>query len=158
MTTVQNMPDKAMPIPTAESTPSILNLFRCKCPRCRKGNMFVNNNPWKLTTTMQMHTVCAECSQPFEPEVGFYFGAGYVAYALTVALCIATLVAWWVLIGFSFTDNRFFYWLVFNAVFLITLQPYLMRVSRTGWLAFFVRYNKAWRTTPPQPFERTNNG
>jgi hypothetical protein len=141
---------------TTERKPSILNLFACKCPRCRKGDMFVEKNPWKLKSTMKMHLECPVCGQPLDIEVGFYFGAGYVAYALSIALCVATFVAWWVLVGFSFNDNRFFYWLVFNAVFLVALQPYLMRVSRTGWLAFFVRYDKNWCTNPPQPLERTN--
>jgi Protein of unknown function (DUF983) len=135
---------------TREKKPSFLNLLACKCPRCRRGDMFIDKNPWNLRNTMKMHKECPECGQPFEPEVGFYFGAGYVSYALTVALCVATLVAWWVLIGFSFNDNRFFYWIIFNAVFLIALQPYLMRVSRTGWLAFFIRYDSNWRNHPPQ--------
>jgi hypothetical protein len=133
-----------------EKKPSLFNLFACKCPRCRKGDMFIDKNSWNLKNTMKMNKECLVCGQHFEPEVGFYFGAGYVSYALTVALCIATLVAWWVLIGFSFNDNRFFYWMIFNAVFLIALQPYLMRVSRTGWLAFFTKYDPNWRTNPPQ--------
>jgi len=61
-----------------------------------------------------------------------------------------------VLIGYSLSDNRFFYWLTFNAVFLIVAQPYIMRVARTGWLAFFVRYDKNWRTNPRPQLERTN--
>lgn len=140
----------------ANATPSVFQLFACKCPRCRKGDMFRVKNPWKLKSTMKMHDHCPECGQPLNIEVGFYYGAGYVAYALTVALSVATLVAWWVLVGFSYGDNRFLYWVISNAVLLITLQPYFMRVSRTGWLAFFIRYDKAWRTNPPKALERTN--
>lgn len=105
---------------------------------------------------MKMHNECPVCGQPFEPEVGFYFGAGYVSYALTVALCVATLIAWWVLIGFSYQDNRFLYWIIFNAVFLVALQPYLMRISRTGWLAFFAKYDPNWKINLPQKVERGN--
>lgn len=139
-----------------ESKPNFLKLFACKCPRCRKGDMFLDKNPWRLKNTMKMHKACPVCRQPLDIEVGFYFGAGYVSYALSIALSAATFIAWWVLIGFSFEDNRFFFWMIFNALFLIALQPYLMRVSRTGWLAFFVRYDKNWRTNPPQPLERIN--
>ena len=141
---------------TKETTPSILNLFKCKCPRCRKGDMFAEKNPWKLSKTMKMNKECPVCAQPLDLEVGFYFGSGYVSYALTVALSVATFVAWYVLIGFALNDNRIFYWLTLNAVFLIVAQPYLMRLARTGWLALFVRYNKNWKTTPPQQLERTN--
>lgn len=141
---------------TAAKEPGVLNLLKCKCPRCRQGDMFVNKNPWKLRSTMKMNMECQACKQPFDIEVGFYYGSGYISYALTIALSVATLVAWWVLIGFSVHDNRIFYWLGFNSLLLVLLQPYLMRVSRTGWLSFFIRYDKNWRTTPPGRLERTN--
>lgn len=141
---------------TKDEKLSFFNLFACKCPRCRRGDMFMDKNPWNLKNTMKMNKECAVCEQPFELEVGFYYGASYVAYALSVALCVATLVAWWVLIGFSLQDNRFFYWMAFNAIFLIVLQPYLMRLSRTGWLAFFTPYDRNWRTNPPKKVERDN--
>ena len=57
-----------------------------------------------------MHPLCPVCGQPTEIEVGFYYGTSYVSYVLTVALSVATLVAWWVIIGLSVNDNRFFYW------------------------------------------------
>jgi hypothetical protein len=139
-----------------ERKPSFLNLFICKCPRCRKGDMFVEHNPYKLKSTMKMNERCPVCGQPFDLEVGFYFGSSYVSYAFAVALTVATFIAWWVLIGFSLHDNRLFYWIGVNAVFLVGLQPVLMRVARTIWLAFFVRYNKDWRTTPAAKPERTN--
>jgi hypothetical protein len=81
-----------------------------------------------------------------EIEVGFYYGTGYVSYALTVALSVTTFVAWWVLIGMSVNDNRFFWWLGLNITLLVVLQPYLMRLSRAIWLSFFVRYNANWQT------------
>lgn len=148
-----------MPVNTSnvqESKPSLLNLLRCKCPRCRKGDMFVEKNPYKLTRTMKMHENCPVCDQPYDLEVGFYYGSSYVSYGLSIAISVATLVGWWVLIGFSTEDNRFFWWMGLNIVLLLLLQPYLMRVSRTLWLAFFVRYDKNWRTNPPAQRERIN--
>ena len=119
--------------------------------------MFENKNPYVLKETMKMNKECPVCGQPFNIEVGFYYGSSYISYAGALALSAATFIAWWALIGFSLSDNRFFYWLAFNAFFLIATQPYLMRFARTGWLAFFVRYDKNWRTNPPQPLERTND-
>jgi hypothetical protein len=97
------------------------------------------------------------CGQPTEIEVGFYYGTGYVSYALTVGLSLITFVLWYGLIGMSVDDNRFFYWLGFNAVLLILMQPYLMRLSRTIWLTFFVRYDPNWKEhrLNDQDFERT---
>jgi len=139
-----------------EHRPSVFKLFECKCPRCRTGNMFQNNNPWLLKNTMKMNKECPVCKQPLNIEVGFYYGSSYISYALTISLSAATFIVWWVILGFSLNDNSLFYWLTFNAVFLIGMQPYLMRVARTGWLAFFVKYDKEWKTNPPKPLERIN--
>lgn len=141
---------------TRESVPSVFNVFACKCPRCRKGNMFVEKNPYHLKRTMKMNSECPVCKQPFNIEVGFYYGSSYVSYALSIAISVASLIAWWVFIGLSMNDNRFFYWMAVNAVLLIALQPVLMRVARSIWLAFFVRYDKNWRTNPPKGVERVN--
>lgn len=139
-----------------EEQPGIINLLKCKCPRCRKGDMFIDSNPWHLRSTMKMHKKCTVCRQPFTIEVGFYYGSSYVSYALTIALSVFTFIGWWLLLGFSLDDNRVFYWLAANAAFLVVLQPYLMRLARTGWLALFVHYDKNWRTNPPAPTERAN--
>lgn len=118
----------------------IPSLVQLKCPRCRQGDMFVNKHSYSKNFR-QMHTHCPVCGQPMEIEEGFYYGTGYVSYALAVAVSVASFVAWYAIIGMSLHDNRFFWWMGFNAVLLIVLQPYLMRLSRTIWLSFFVRYN-----------------
>lgn len=109
--------------------------------------MFTEKNPWKLKQTLKMPEKCSECGQPFELEVGFWYGTGYVSYALTVAISVATFVAWWFLIGMSVNDNRFFWWLGSNAVFLILLQPWIMRLSRVIYLYFFVKYDADYKHT-----------
>jgi uncharacterized protein (DUF983 family) len=108
---------------TTDKKPSVLTVFKCKCPRCRRGDMFENKNPYALKTTMRMNKECAVCGQPFNLEVGFYYGSSYVSYAASIALSVATFIAWWMIIGFSLQDDRFFYWLIFNSVFLIAAQP-----------------------------------
>ena len=120
------------------------SLFHHKCARCRSGDMFKVKSTYRLKDFMKMHDSCPVCNQPMELEVGFYYGTAYVSYALTVALSVASFVAWWVVIGMSVNDNRFFWWLGSNIMLLIVLQPYLMRLSRAIWLSFFVRYNANW--------------
>ena len=148
--------EKNSEIHGTERKPSALNLLKCKCPRCHEGDMFEGRNPWHLKNTMKMNKECPVCGQPLNIEVGFYYGSSYVSYALTVAFSMFSFIAWWLLIGFSLDDNRLYYWLAINALLLVAAQPYLMRVARNGWLAFFVRYDKNWKTNPPQPLERTN--
>ncbi|RYF81634.1 MAG: DUF983 domain-containing protein, partial [Chitinophagaceae bacterium] len=72
---------------------------------------------------MKMHKECPVCKQPFDIEVGFYYGSSYISYALTIAISLVTLIAWWLAIGFSVNDNRIFYWLGFNSILLVLLQP-----------------------------------
>ena len=140
----------------SNSNPGILNLLKCKCPRCRIGDMFQYPNVYNFKKFMLMNDQCDVCKQHFDIEVGFYYGSSYVSYGLTVFLSVVTLVIWYFLIGFSATDNRIFYWVITNGVLLIILQPWLMRFSRTLWLSFFVKYNPNWRTEEAPLPERLN--
>ena len=132
----------------------LLSTLNNRCPRCRSGKIFASSNPYNLKNTVKMNPACPVCGQPTEIEVGFYYGTGYVSYALTVALSVTTFIAWWVLIGFSTEDNRFFYWLGSNAVLLIIFQPLLMRLSRSLWLSWFVKYDPNWKNTKIVKTER----
>ncbi len=121
-------------------------LFNNKCPQCRKGNLFLDKGSYHLKSFMKMHEKCPVCGQATELEQGFYYGTGYVSYALTVAFSLSTFIVWWLLIGISVNDNRIFWWMGTNAILLLLLQPFLMRLSRTFWLAIFVKYNANWET------------
>lgn len=118
--------------------------------------MFKNANPYRklsLTYIFDMHYSCPVCNQKFDLEPGFWYGTGYVSYGLAVAISVATFVAWYVLIGVSTDDNRIFYWLIFNAVALVLLQPWLMRLSRVIYIRFFVNYDESYKISKPKEFE-----
>lgn len=130
-------------------------VLKCKCPRCRQGDMFVEKNPYRLRSIQKMHEHCPVCGQPMTIEVGFYYGTGYVSYALSVGFSMLSFLAWWIFVGFGAEDNRLYYWLVSTCILLILLQPVLMRWSRSLWIAFFVPYDPDWQlhTAPPSPAE-----
>lgn len=135
------------------------SILTMKCPRCRRGDMFKDNNPYKslkLDNILAMHDTCPVCNQKYDLEVGFWYGTGYVSYAVVVALSAATFIAWWVLIGVSFRDNRVIWWLVINAVLMILLQPWVMRISRVIYLYFFVTYDKNYKNTATKTFDYYN--
>lgn len=129
-----------------------------RCPRCRTGKLFTYSNPYYLKNAVKMPTQCPVCGQPTEIEVGFYFGTGYVSYALTVAFSVTTFLLWWMIIGLSTDDNRFFWWLGVNSVLMILLQPILMRLSRSIWLSWFVSYDADWRNNKIQTLDRVIPG
>jgi uncharacterized protein (DUF983 family) len=134
----------------------VTSVIRCYCPRCREGKLFKYKISVNLRKNMEMNPTCPECGQATEIEVGFYYGTGYVSYLVAFFLSIATFLLWWLIIGFSLSDNRFFYWIFFNAFFLLAMQPYLMRFARSLWISFFVRYDPDWEHTKPEEPERIN--
>jgi uncharacterized protein (DUF983 family) len=123
--------------------------FGCRCPRCREGKLFKNPISFNFKKTMEMNKTCPVCDQPTEIEVGFYYGTGYVSYVLSIGVCVGSLILWWLTIGMSVDDNRFFYWFGFNAILLLALQPWLMRLSRSFWISWFVRYDPHWKERQP---------
>lgn len=132
------------------------SILTMKCPRCRKGPMFKDNNAYRkfsLKHIFDMHNNCPVCNQKYEMEPGFWYGTAYVSYALAVAVSVTTFVAWFVLIGVSTDDNRIFYWLVINAVLLVVLQPWLMRLSRVLYIRFFVSYDQDYILHSPKEFD-----
>lgn len=134
----------------------ILSIIQCKCTRCRRGDMFKTSNPYDLRNFMKMNERCPVCGQLLDMEPGFYYGTNMISYVLAVLICVVTLLVWWLTIGFGLEDSRFFWWIGINALLLIGLQPPLMRISRTIWLAFFVRYSPRWREGDVIESERFN--
>ncbi len=132
-----------------------LSMLGNKCARCRRGSIYKTKNPYDLKHFMEMPDYCPVCGQKVEVEVGFYFGTGYVSYALSIAICVASLIAWWVFFGFSIYDNSIFWWLGVNGALLVVLQPLIMRLSRAVWMAFFVYYDENWRQLAAERADQT---
>ncbi|MVT11881.1 DUF983 domain-containing protein [Chitinophaga sp. ysch24] len=127
----------------------LLSLLSMKCPHCRRGDMFKEKNAYlHLSKLFHMHERCPVCGQKYELETGFWFGTGYVSYALAVALSVATLIAYWVFFGLSWEDNSVYIWLGVNGGILLLLQPWLMRISRVIYLYFFVYYDESTADLP----------
>ena len=120
----------------------VASVLTNSCPKCREGKLFTNPNPYDFRTTMRMPEHCPACGQAFELQTGFYFGTGYVSYGLSILFCALSFITWFFTIGVSANDNRLFWWLGINGVVLLALQPLLQRLSRSIWIACFVRYDE----------------
>ena len=132
----------------------LTTVISCRCPRCREGKLFTYPLTFRFNKNMVMNESCPVCGQVTDIEVGFYYGTGYVSYLVGIVITIICFLLWLLIIGFSFSDNRFLYWVVFNSILLIGLQPWLMRFSRSLWLAFFVKYDPDWQYHKPDDPER----
>lgn len=114
-----------------------------KCPNCRKGSMYINKSIFPLKDMMKMPDRCPVCGQKMEIELGFYYGTGYVSYALSVALAIFNAVWFGFLVGFSWKDNSIWWYLGITVGMLLVLQPLMMRLSRVLYLHMFVKYGSS---------------
>ena len=103
-----------------------------KCPTCFEGALYSDPNPFHFRNLHVMHQQCNKCGQVLNPEPGFYYGAMYVSYGLSVNLF---------LIFFFFSE--FVYemsGLVFISAYtlsLLVLFPYIFRYSRVIYIHLF---------------------
>lgn len=106
-------------------------LLHGKCPRCRQGDMFVY--PLRRIGKFNvMHEHCPHCGVRLEPEPGFYQGAMYVGYGITIA-CIIALSAILYLAG---NPSEWAYIGTIIA-FMIVVAPLNYRYSRIIYLYLF---------------------
>ena len=122
-----------------------VSILTNKCPRCRRGDMFQFKGAFRIKRLMKMNERCPVCGQPLDMEPGFYYGTHMTSYVLAILITIISFVLWILIIGISLQDSRFFWWMGFNAVLLLALQPPIMRLARTVWLTFFVKYSPGWK-------------
>jgi uncharacterized protein (DUF983 family) len=116
-------------------TATVAQIISGKCPRCGKGKLFKNQNPYNLRHMLEMEKQCSNCQLDFSPEIGFYWGATYVSYALNVALSVATFVASTVFFGFM--NSLSLTYVAVNGVIIILASPLITRISRILWLWMF---------------------
>ena len=88
---------------------------------------------------MGMYTQCPDCGLTYEIEPGFFWGAMYISYALTVGISIATALLVYIL---TFSGNMWLYIGLIIGV-LVILSPYNFRLSRAIMLYLFspVKYD-----------------
>lgn len=115
----------------------VMNALNCKCPECKKGNIFKSNGKLPAFKVPKMNERCPNCNYKFEKETGFFFGAMYVSYSLTSAVMIASFVLFWVLLDMS--PLHVFILIVLIAIATSTLN---FRLSRSIWIYLFYKNPK----------------
>jgi uncharacterized protein (DUF983 family) len=116
---------------------SLYSIIYNKCPRCHEGNFFETNNPYQLKMFDKMNKRCPVCNEDFERETGYYYGAMFASYGLTVVFGILLFL----LICVLFNIDAITYLIIF-AVLQLLLMPLFYRTSRLLWINIFVRYRK----------------
>jgi uncharacterized protein (DUF983 family) len=111
--------------------------FEMTCPRCNRGKLF--HQPLFSRRFAEMEKECRVCGQDFIIEDGFFLGATYVSYAITVAITVPLM-----LILYFTTNLDYLPIMGILAALLLLLLPWIVRVSRAAWFNFFVHYDPDW--------------
>lgn len=117
------------------SQTKLYSVLKNKCPRCHEGNFFETNDPYDLKKFSRMNARCPLCNEDFQREPGYYFGATYVSYGLTVGFGIALFVLFCMVFNFGTIP----FLLIFSAL-LILLLPLFYRFARLIWINLFVNF------------------
>src|SRR5262245_65075350 len=96
--------------------------LRLRCPQCGATPLF---RGW-----FRMAEACALCGLYFERAQGYFVGAIYVNYAMTVGLAVAGFFLTWGVLGWS-TGAQ----LAVLVPFVIVFPLWFFRYSRSLWLA-----------------------
>lgn len=107
-------------------------LLNGKCPRCRKGAIFAYPVS-KIAQFNVMNERCPHCGVRLEPEPGFYQGAMYVGYGITIAFLVAITILLYLL---AKPTSEWTYIITIIA-FMICIAPLNYRYSRILYLHFF---------------------
>ena len=74
---------------------------------------------------IMMPKECPVCGLKFEPEPGFYWGAMYIGYGLSVSFSVFNFI--WMYLIWGWLTWQF---IVVNAILLALVVPYTFRFSR----------------------------
>jgi len=106
-------------------------VWNAKCPRCRRGDMFMT--PMYGFKTQNMYTNCSNCNLKYERELGYFYVSMFISYALNVAqMIIVGILTYFITRN---TDNP---WLYMGTIFpvVLILAPFNFRYSRVLLLHF----------------------
>ena len=114
---------------------SILNQ---KCPVCQEGDYYINKQAYNLKTFDKSHTNCSYCNHKFEIENGFFYGAMYVSYGISIAVAVSLFMATYVL----FPETPYYTYIFIIIIGIVLFTPVAFRMSRIIWMNLFSSYGK----------------
>lgn len=117
-----------------------------KCPRCHEGELwkepFFKSLPQLIRGNYNMYERCPKCQLRYEQEPGFWWGAMYIAYALSSGALLITAFLSKYYFGMNLTQTMFIVLAVAVIGFL-----YNARVARSIYINIFVKYDPKQPTT-----------
>jgi uncharacterized protein (DUF983 family) len=119
----------------------LYSIFNAKCPVCHEGKAFTYKNIFHPSKFDKMEERCDVCNHKYEIETGFFYGAMYVVYALTVAISVATFVLTFVLTYLIYNETPYWVYIINILAVLIFLATFNFRAGRLIWMNLFSKYD-----------------
>ena len=115
------------------------SIWNYKCPKCRKGDLFLN--PFEITNPLNMHDKCTNCGLSIARDPSYYFGAIFLAYGWLITAILAVVGVCMFFLDWSVEAS-------FGLVVIICAMTYLfiLRISRSMYIHMDVRYDKELST------------
>jgi uncharacterized protein (DUF983 family) len=101
-------------------------ILRQVCPRCREGAMF---RRFSIRHWLDMYAICPVCGLKFDREQGYFLGAMYVSYGLSIPPVLALVFLFWRLAGWGFGSA-----VIGAFVAYLPFVPVVVRFSRVIWI------------------------
>lgn len=118
----------------------INSILTGSCPKCQEESMYVEKNPYKLSTLYKMNETCSHCKTRYQIEPSFFYGAMYVGYGLTVAIGAAIFVILNVIFGIAVLTT-----FISIIIGILLLTPVTSRTARNIYINMFVHFDKDWK-------------
>ncbi|HRH39519.1 MAG TPA: DUF983 domain-containing protein [Flavobacteriales bacterium] len=113
----------------------LYSILWLKCPFCQEGDFFISH-PYDLKNAGKLHATCPVCHRKYDKEHGFYWGAMFVSYGLSILFIFSIIgLAWWL-----FPTLDVAWWLVIAGVGMVLGGPWLYAVSKILWANLFFHY------------------
>jgi len=106
--------------------------INARCPQCHEGRLF-KFKWWNVFNFSQMEENCSECGMRYEVEPGFFFGAMYISYAITVGI----MLVGGIVIYNGFNDPDAMGYVVPITVISLLLVPFNYRAARVIFIHLF---------------------
>lgn len=115
----------------------IVHILKNDCPNCYRGKVFKDKSFYFSMGFPKMYDHCSNCGYTFEKEPGYFFGAMFINYGLTVAESLITYA-----IAHQFFKETFDVRILPIIAAVIILLCFLnIRLSRMIWIYIFKDYS-----------------
>jgi uncharacterized protein (DUF983 family) len=115
----------------------LYSIINFKCPQCQEGDFYIKKGNFQFKNITKIHENCPQCSLKYMKEPSFFFGAMYIAYAISVGFSLLTYLITNFILKFELLET-------FSAIviLLILTSTYNLRLARIIWINIFVSYRK----------------